>query len=72
MNTMQVCQSIFLKVYLIDVNEMDDNFACLTCSDNDFILESTRQKLGGIDIKKFERMVNINGFNYEEFIIRFI
>jgi len=51
---------------------MDDNFACLTCSDNDFILESTRQKLGGIDIKKFERMVNINGFNYEEFIIRFI
>ena len=51
---------------------MDNNFACLTCSDIDFILESNRQKFKPMEIKKFERMVNINGFNYEEFIIRFI
>jgi hypothetical protein len=61
-----------LKVYLIDINKTDNNFPCLTCSDNDFILESTKQKLGAMDIKKFERLININGFNYEEFIIRFI
>ena len=61
-----------LQVYIIDVNEMDNNFACLTCSDIDFILESNRQKFKPMEIKKFERMINVNGFNYEEFIIRFI
>ena len=61
-----------LQVYIIDVNEMDNNFACLTCSDIDFILESHRQKFKPMEMKKFERMINVNGFDYEEFIIRFI
>jgi hypothetical protein len=61
-----------LQVYIIDVNKMKDDFSCLTCSDIDFILESHRQKFKPMEMKKFERMVNVNGFNYEEFIIRFI
>jgi hypothetical protein len=61
-----------LQVYIIDVNKMKDDFSCLTCSDIDFILESHRQKFKPMEMKKFERMINVNGFNYEEFIIRFI
>ena len=51
---------------------MKDDFSCLTCTDIDFILESHRQKFKPMEMKKFERMINVNGFNYEEFIIRFI
>jgi hypothetical protein len=61
-----------IKVYAIDVNKMDDDFACLTCTDDGFIAESLRQNMPPIDIKKFERMFNVGIFDNEEFIIRFI
>lgn len=61
-----------IKVYSIDVEKMDDNFNCLTCSDEDFISESIRQKQNCIDIRKFERMFNINIFDNTNLIIRFI
>ena len=51
---------------------MDDNFNCLTCSDEDFIAESIRQEMKPIDIRRFERMLNINVFNNDTLIIRFI
>jgi len=61
-----------IKVYSIDVDKMDDNFNCLTCSDEDFIAESIRQEIKPIDIRRFERMLNINVFNNDTLIIRFI
>jgi len=61
-----------IKVYSIDVDKMDDNFNCLTCNDDEFIAESIRQKQDSIDIKKFERMFNINIFDNNNLIIRFI
>lgn len=61
-----------IKVYSIDVEVMDDNFNCLTCSDDEFIAESIRQKRECIDIKKFERMLNINVFDNDDLVIRFI
>jgi transcription elongation factor Elf1 len=61
-----------IKVYAIDVDKMDDNFNCLTCNDEDFITESIRQEIKPIDIRRFERMLNINVFNNDTLIIRFI
>jgi hypothetical protein len=61
-----------IKVYSIDVYKMDDNFNCLTCNDEDFIAESIRQEIKPIDIRRFERMLNINVFNNDTLIIRFI
>ena len=61
-----------IKVYSIDVEIMDDNFNCLTCSDDEFITESIRQNRECIDIKKFERMLNINVFDNDDLVIRFI
>jgi len=61
-----------IKVYSIDVDKMDDNFSCLTCNDDEFISESIRQKRDSIDIRKFERMFNINIFDNNNLIIRFI
>jgi len=61
-----------IKVYSIDVDKMDDNFNCLTCNDEDFIAESIRQEIKPIDIRRFERMLNINVFNNDTLIIRFI
>lgn len=61
-----------IKVYTIDIDKMNDNFNCLTCNDEDFILESNRQERNYIDIKKFERMLNVNSFDNDNLIIRFI
>ncbi|MGI9137643.1 MAG: hypothetical protein ACR2IM_01250 [Sediminibacterium sp.] len=61
-----------IKIYSIDVDKMDDDFNCLTCTDEEFIAESVRQKIEAIDIKKFERMLNINVFDHENIVIRFI
>jgi len=61
-----------IKVYAIDVNKMDDDFKCLTCTDDEFIAESLKQNMPPIHIKKFERIFNVGVFDNEEFIIRFI
>jgi hypothetical protein len=61
-----------IKVYAIDADKMGDDFKCLTCSDDEFIAEATKQNIPPIDIKKFERMFNVSVFDYENFIIRFI
>ena len=61
-----------IKVYSIHVDKMHNNFNCLTCTDEDFIKESNRQERNYIDIKKFERLLNVNAFDNDNLIIRFI